>query len=833
MGKGFGVILWTLMGLVFINNLTFSQVPQGQRPDSSRAASSPRAIPAIGKVMGTVRDSVNNQPLEFVSVALIQLSDSSAAAGSLTNAKGHFAMEGLRPGRYKISITSIGYRKYESAPFVVTPREPLKDLGPVLLSPSVSKLKEVTISGEKAEYSGNLDKKVYNVDKNLVNPGGSVSEVMQNIPSVTVDIDGKVALRGSENVTILIDGKPAGLTGENRAQILQQLPASSIEQIEVITNPSARYDAEGTSGIINIKTRKDKNAGLNGTISAGVGTNDKYNASVAVNRRNSETNIYGNYSFRHDQRWSEGESVRSNFYNDTTTYFDTDNRGESESDAHVLRAGVDFYLDDYNTLGVSGGMVMRDETREDAALTLVQSADFITQSGYTRFTDATEESLNYDASLDYRHTWSGSKRELTGSASFNSSQRDNTDLYTNQPLPLPADPSLQRVINEPDNLTWQFQGDYIYPAEKGKWETGIKGTFRDLLSDQMAERYDIDKATWLPDLSLTNEFEYGDNVYAAYLQYGRRISIIEVAAGLRLEHTEIDARSVTADTGFKRSYTDLFPSLSLKYSLSEGKDLQLSYSRRIQRPSPGQLNPFVNLFDSLNVMRGNPNLDPEYITAVELGYQGIYNNQTYTATLYYRYIDNYIQRYRVIDQSTNVSTMTFLNYEYSQNIGLELVARNQIGKVLSATTSLNVFRNWADATNIDEDLRSDVYSWDLRTTLNVRMTPSTSVQITANYMAPREQPQGRFKGMSGIDLGIRHDFKGNHWSMTLSVNDILDTRQFSVDNGDDSFRYQFTRKRESLVGNFNLSYRFGKSESGAAGRKRNSRPEMQQEQMEF
>ena len=370
----------------------------GQRPDSARFkatmkdSSFMRNMTPIGKVIGILRDSSTRQPLEFASIALLKVRDSIAVGGSLTDEKGQFRIEDVMPGRYFIRITSIGYRQLDSKPFMLNPQEPLKDFGSVWMPPSSRVLKETEIVGEKVEYVNSLDKKVYNVDKSMINAGGSASEVLQNIPSISVDIDGKISLRGSEQVTILIDGKPAGLTGDNRGSILQQLPAGSIDQIEVVTNPSAKYDAEGTSGIINIKTKRDKNPGINGTATVGVGTKDKYNASLNLNRRTKANNLYMNYSFRDDRRTNEGTFFRTNTFGTDTTFVIGWNDGYNDNFSHNLKAGLELYLNDYNTLGFSGGYNHRVEKRRDFSFNATQDVDRMTKSSFSRLSKATEES---------------------------------------------------------------------------------------------------------------------------------------------------------------------------------------------------------------------------------------------------------------------------------------------------------------------------------------------------------------------------------------------------------------------------------------------------------
>ena len=813
----------------------------GQRPDSARFRGSMKdssfmnnMIP-IGKVIGILRDSSTRQPLEFASIALLKVRDSIAVGGSLTDEKGQFRIEDVMPGRYFIRITSIGYRQLDSKPFMLNPQEPLKDFGGVWMPPSSRVLKETEIVGEKVEYVNSLDKKVYNVDKSMINAGGSASEVLQNIPSVNVDIDGKISLRGSEQVTILIDGKPAGLTGDNRGSILQQLPAGSIDQIEVVTNPSAKYDAEGTSGIINIKTKKDKNPGINGTATVGVGTRDKYNASLSLNRRTKTNNLYFNYSFRDDRRANEGTGLRTNTFAGDTSYVVSWSDGYNDNFSHNFRAGLDLYLNDYNTLGFSGGYNMRDEKRRDLSFNATQNVNFMTISSFNRLSQSTEESSIIDGSVDYRHTYANSKRELTASGNLNVNESDDQNVL-NTFFPAPTSQLRQRVNTKGLSYSGVAQMDYLHPFENSKIETGIKATLRNNDSEQSSDRYDFDNNNFNVDTLFSDQFIFTEWVYAGYLQWSGRYKVFELSAGLRAEQTMIEGESKSADTTFTRDFINLFPSAAIKYRFREGKDIQLSYSRRVNRPRERQLNPFRSVSDSLNVFVGNPSILPELTHALELGFTGVYGNTNVSANLYYRNTSDNTQRFRTVDPVTNVSTQTFVNYKTAENMGAELILRNTFLKIFTSTATFTLFYNKVDASNVESNLVSEVWSGDIRGSVSTKVSKQFSFQVTANYMAPRKQPQGTFKGMSGVDLGFKYDFKGGKWSLGGSVSDVFDMREFNIDNTGTGFRQEMVRKRETRVGNLTLSYRFGKMEQGRDRRKQNSRPQdsgQQNDMMDF
>lgn len=826
------VVLISIILLLF--NQAFSQSPQ--RGDTARFrqmmkdSSFLRNMPPIGKVIGLLKDSTNRKPLEFASVALIRVRDTSVAGGALTDEKGAFRIEDVQPGRYFIRISSIGYRKLDSKPFMITPMEPLKDFGTVWIPPSQTALKEAEIKGEKLEYVNSLDKKVYNVDKTLVNTGGSVSDVLQNIPSVTVDIDGQVSLRGSEQVTILIDGKPSGLTGDNRAAILQQLPASTIEQIEVITNPSAKYDAEGMSGIINIKTKKNKNPGINGSVQVGVGTRDKYNAGVQLNRRSKKSNAFLNYAYRDDRRFNFGNSLRKNIFGDTITYLKAANDGFNDNISNNIRAGYDLFINDYNTLGFSGSLNRRDESRRELSETTQESQERIVTSGFDRLSRNSEQTSILDGSLDYRRTFPGSKRELTANVNMTRNARsDDNDLNTT----IGGNNLLQRIARDGVFYNGTAQVDYIVPREKFKVEAGLKASLRNNDNEQFSDRYNDSTESWVEDVLFNDRFIFNEWVYAGYLQWTGRWRVFDLSAGLRAEQTFINGDSKSADTTFTRDFLNLFPSAAIKYTIGENRELQVSYSRRINRPREQQLNPFRNVSDSINVFVGNPGILPELTNSFELGFIGRYGEQNVSATLFYRNTQDVSQRFRTLDTANNITTQTFLNYANSRNFGAELVVRNNFLKIFTTSASFTLFYNTVDATNIAGDLTSEIWSGDIRGSVAVKASRQLSFQLTGNYMAPRGQPQGTFRGMSGIDFGFKYDFKGNKWSLNGSLNDIFDTRNFAVTNNGVGFESEFIRKRESRVGSLTLSYRFGKAEQSQRNRRQNRPVEQQNDMMDF
>ena len=774
----------------------------------------------IGKVFGAIHETKTNQPIEFATIAVLAVRDSSVAGGALTDGKGKFQIEELPFGRFKLRISFIGYKTFDTQPFVITPQSLMQDFGIISINSSAEKLKEVEVTAEKIEYTNSIDKKVYNLDKNIVNSGGTATDVLQNIPSVTVDIDGNVALRGSSNVTVLIDGKPSGLTGANRQAILQQLPANAIEQIELITNPSAKYDAEGMAGIINIKTKKEKLKGLNGNATIGAGTGDKYNASVALNNRTSHTNVFANYSYRSERRKLSSAGTQNYTIPalDTLSYSINGN-AINQSYFHTAKLGSDFYLNNYNTLTLSGSYSVRDEWRkENRDYLLTKSKSFSHKYNWSD-----EPNQTIEANIDYKRNFLNSKRELTASANISHNLGEQANEYTSSLIDLGGYP-FQTNMGKQKFLTSVAQVDYVHPLKNSKIETGIKGTVRNNDNLLNAWRYNTAIATYLNDPLYADHFIYNEQVYAAYLQYAGKLKAWDYSAGLRGEEALTKGDSKTKQTTFSNNYLALFPSAAIKYTLNTINEIQLGYSRRVNRPNTQALNPFIDYSDSLNLRSGNPYLKPEYIHALELVFNRTLEKWSISSTLYFRHTDNLISRYRTVNLSTGIATITQRNFSSSDNTGIEQVIRYQLGKMGSVMASFNLYQNKINASNIEADLQSTSTNWNARMIVNIRVAKTTSLQVTGMYMAPNKMPQSTIKQMmSGVDAGIKQDFWKSKASVSLNVTDIFDTRKFVYVNSGDGYVYNGFRKRESRIATLTFAYRFGSQDANIFQRKKNQK----------
>ncbi len=815
--------------LIFLCLFSFvrADAQQDERRGSRNRDSLMKSMPAIGKVFGSVSDSVTKMPAAFASVALIRVRDSVPVAGALTDLKGNFSISEVPYGRLILKISSIGFANYTSAPFIIKPDEATIDMGKVFIRSNSKRLKEVEVSGEKSEYVNSLDRKVYNLDKNIVNTGGTATEVLRNIPSVTVDIDGNISLRGSGNVNVLIDGKPSGITGSTRQAVLEQIPASSIDRIEVITNPSAKYDADGMAGIINIVTKKDKLKGLNANASAGIGTNEKFNIAVGGNYRTRKLNVFGNYSFRHEKRAWTSISERENFYTDSVFYNLSQSHGDNINNSHMGKVGLDYYFNELTTLGLSATLSSRDDSKSDYSEYRSENAERNVTESFIRENLDEGSNLSADFNLDFRKTFKNNKSEWTAAASYSNNNRNSNDTYNtfNEFHQLNL---IQLQGTDILNSILTFQTDYILPIHSNyKLEAGWKSILREIDAESNGMNYFPSVDAYSSDPRFIDHFIYAEGIHAGYLTFTGRFHKIDYQLGARGEDYVNSGKSETTFIDFKNEYINIYPSGFIKYNFTGSQELQASYSRRVNRPESRSMNPFIDYGDSLNVRKGNPEIKPEYIDSYEISYLKNFEKHSLNLTIYYRHTNNLITRYRYLDQSSNVTTSTFINFSSSENAGAEVVIKNQIAEIINIMTSANIFQNKINGSNVESELQSTSTNWNARMTLNMKLAKNTSLQISGMYMAPAKQPQGSFKGMSGVDAGIRQELMKGKASLSLNVNDIFNTRKMVIHNIGSGFVSDYTRTRESRIAMLNFSYRFGSGDYNA--RKKNQRNQNQQQ----
>ncbi|MBA3971639.1 MAG: TonB-dependent receptor [Bacteroidetes bacterium] len=803
-----------ILFLLSFTELVFSQERQGPGGGDG---------PAIGKLRGVVIDNRSKVPIEFATIALYKLKDSSLATGIVAGIKGDFELKELPFGRYFMKVNFIGYKQLIIDSIAIWPRALEVDLGQIRLKTNTELLGEVEVTSEKSTIQLGIDRKIFNVDKNIVSEGGSATDVLQSIPSVSVDIDGNLSLRGSGNVTVLIDGKPSGITGTSRAAILQQIPASSIESIELITNPSAKYDPDGMSGIINIITKKNKLSGFNGSVTIGAGTNDKYNAAAAISYRNSKVNVYSNYGFRLNTRTGSGYSYRQNIFPDTTYFLNSESSQLSRNVSHNIKTGIEFFLNGKNTIG--GSILYNTGKDRSAQVSDYTEADEnnVLSGSYARDEISEDTPVNLDYNLNYRKTFAKPKQELVFDGTYStSSGKEHEDYierdYSLKYAPKNAYPLKQNTTTTSNNTIGTIQLDYVHPfKDQMKLEAGAKTTLRNIANDFVSESYNYGSSDFMADTNLSNNFKYTENIFAAYSTFTGTIKKFGYQLGLRAEQANTESYLVTTDEKYTNNYFKLFPSVHLSQKFNKEQEAQISYSRRINRPGMRSLNPFKDYGDPYNIRYGNPYLQPEFINSLELSYVKYWKKAVLTSTAYYRQTTGIIQRIKTIGDST-VSITSFVNLNSSTSYGLELIAKTDITKWWNTTISANVFETKIDGENVDADLQNNNFSYIFKVMSNMHLLKNLDIQFTANYNGPTATAQGEVKSIFAMDFGIKKEIFKNA-SLGLNITDLTNARRMAFEASGNNFYQTMERRRESRIATLTFTYRFGKlSETGKKGR---------------
>ena len=759
-----------------------------------------------GTVRGIIIEDETDEALPFATIALTPEGGSAPTAGCSTDMDGSFRLDNIKAGKYTVKASFVGYLD-ESRTVTISAGKNNINLGTIRLKSDRKLLKEVVVTEQRSQMSFEIDKRVFTVDQSLATTGGSASDVLAEIPSVEVDNEGTVSLRGSESVTVWINGKASGMTSDNQGDILQQLPAGSIEKIEVITNPSAKHSPEGTAGIINIVLKRDRKAGYYGSVQAGMDSELGYNAGGNINYSSGKFDAYAGLNYR-NMRF-ENEGVTDTRYTATERYQKQTNIGSHNPNNIFGRAGFTWRMTEKdelyaNVMGMFGGGRHNNE--------ILSESGFINPDGTyadptqmrTRTTTQRGKPTMYNVELGYTHRWSDthfidfSVGHHQWQQSRNAEYRQSTMFFSELGDTTIID-SYQFQDGKNRNNTTEIKLDYEYKInENHRIEAGYKG---DISNDNSPVITYNDEAHTLPDTMLYNKFNYKQNIQALYATYSGRIGKFGYQVGLRGEYWNVKTRSYgwhEEQSGEIPGYTNknffqLFPSAFVSYEISKGQEIQVNYTRRLRRPWGGQLNSFQNISDSTNISFGNPNLTPEYSNAYEINYLKNWENHTLSLSGYYRTTDDVIER---ISYSTgNIIYTTHENVAKTQSAGLEIVGKNRLFKRLDLTTTVNLFYYKLDAfkyTINGQEITGDAdenFSWNARMTANVMLPWGITLQATGRYDAKRIVAQGYREPSYSLDLGLRKMFNQN-WSVSINARDILDSRgRETVTINDQFYRY--------------------------------------------
>jgi outer membrane receptor protein involved in Fe transport len=733
-----------------------------------------------GLIRGTVVDEASQVALPFTTVALYNEADQ-IIEGSVTDEGGKFEIQ-IPFGSYYMMVEFMGYEAFKSALFTLSRGNSPMDFGKLELGSGISQLDEVTVQGDKPLMELSLDKRVFNVGKDLANAGRTTSDILMNLPSVTVDTQGNVRLRGSDNVRILVDGKPSGLVSFKGSQGLQQLPASMVERIEIITNPSARYEAEGMAGVINIILKKENRQGFNGSIEGIVGTPTNLGLSANLNYRHKKINWFINYGIAERKIIREGSLYQEAFGGDSLLITKQTVNGRLYTLDNNIRAGLDYYFNEKSVL--TGSYLLR---RSDATrITDIRYNDFLftpdnKQSYSLRRQEELEKEPNAEFLITYKRSFEQEGHELTTVLTHldyweNSDQVFTENTFSPGGAPIPSRSLLQTSINDEFEKQYLIQVDYTKPiGSEGKLETGLRSSFRNMENDFIVEERD-EQGNFNPIPGLDNIFLYQENIHALYGILGNKSKKLSYQGGLRAEYTDVKTTLVKTNEVNPRDYLNLFPSAHLTYNFNEENGLQLSYSRRVRRPFYNDLSPFMTFSDARNFFSGNPDLDPEFTDAIELGHIKYFEKGTVFSTIFYRNTIDKIERIRTVDNEGN-ATIRPENLLGEQSYGLELATDYQAFPWWKIDFNMNFFYASIDGSNIQGNFTATTYSWNARQSSRFNFGNGITGQIRNNYEGRQRIAQGIRKGIFFMDLsGSKEVLKGKG-TLVLNITDIFNSRR--------------------------------------------------------
>ena len=780
---------------------------------------------AQGIVKGKILDRQKSEPLGFVNIKVTEQGSDKFAGGGITDAGGNFNVSGLKDGKYTLSLTFMGYKDV-TRQFEITPAKREVQFKLLYMAEDAKQLNEVTVTGQRATMKLEVDRKSFDVGQLISNAGQAASDVLDNIPSIEVDNDGNVSLRGNSSVEVWINGKASGLTSDNRAQILQQLPAESIDRVEVIDNPSAKFSAEGSAGIINIVLKKDRKAGYYGSVQAGGDTRGGANTSFNVNYNSRLIDSYLNIGYRHRANTGHMESQQtSNTYNQT---YDSDSKQRGNN--FFTRAGVTLHATTKDDFSLSG-MLMHGGGNSHSYTPYIYTA---VANGLNNYQldrinrSRTGMDMRY-GEFNYRHSFND-KHFIDFTADLSSWKMNGDNWYQDSTVVVGIDDVTYSYQYRPqyiNNHRKELKLEYENQVTKNfKIEAGYNGNFsrENTPQESYMDNTSFDGTNASEDKLFFNRFIYKQDLHAFYTTLSYKFGALSLMGGLRGEYWRVNTESYTweqehdaslREQPFKKDYFQLFPSVFMSWQMTETQQLQLNYTRRLRRPWGGQLNSFRDTRDATTVSFGNPYLTPEFSNSFSLNYLKQWNDHSLLVSAYYRPTTDVIQRISYKNQEDGLFYQTSMNVAKSVSTGLEMTVKNKLWRILDLTTSANAYYYRLNGFSYDIDGQTVTGNSDHNFTWNARMTASLmlpydiSIQTTGRYTARQVITQGYRKANYSIDFGARKNFFNKLFTLSVNCRDLLDSRRFETFTSGPNFtRHQINRRGGRRV-SMTLTWNFG------------------------
>ena len=789
---------------------------------------------AQGKISGQITDD-KNKIVEFASVTLLKSKDSTLVKGALSDQNGSFEFEKIPSGEYLVNISQMGYKKFYTPKFSLDSDNPNVKIQNLILQEDSKQLSEVQVVAKKPFIEQQLDKTVINVENSIVSAGSTALEVLEKAPGITVDKDGNISLKGKQNVMVMMDGKPTYMSASDLANLLRNMQSSSLDKIEIMTNPPAKYDAAGNAGVINIKTKKNQNMGLNGSATVGFGYGffrslPKENGSLNLNYRQGKLNLFGNFSGNNRKNFQINDIKRKFIENGKTlSGFDQIADSDKQNSSFSYKMGADYFIDSKNTIGVLiNGMDGKFKELLDNQAIIKNSVGVMDSTSITKG-NINNTWGNYSANLNFKHVIDSTGREWTIDADYARYNADNTMQYRTSKYDLS---NILRQIRNEDGMTaskidiYAIKADLVFPINKtSKFEAGLKSSYVNSNNDMRFEFLTGDLQTRTIDPTRSRDFIYKENVNAGYLNYSKELKKLSIQLGLRVENT-IGKGTLLGKDLLNRNYTNVFPSVFLRQKLSVKHQLGMSYSRRIDRPSYEDLNPFLYFLDPYTFQQGNEFLLPQFTDALELSHTFM---DAITTTVNFSRTNGIMTDILQQNNALKLTNVTKYNIGYVDNFGISFSVPVPITKWWFSNTYFNLYNNHyvgdipkitTDANGISntiyQPLNARATTYQLNMTHQFTLPKKISLELSGFYQSPFVEGQLIGKPMGQVSFGVQKKVLKDRATVKLNVNDIFWTNQFRGSFIFNDIDVQIQNKWESRVARMTFTYRFGNNKVTSA-----------------
>lgn len=825
-----------LKNFFFLNviffSIVFSQNKAWQNNDV-------KTIPKIGIVSGTIIDSLTLQPIPYASISIINTRNNNIISGAISKENGEFEVKEIPLGKHLVVIEYIGYEKKTIGPLVLLPYGENKvshEFSEIFLVQKILNLGEITVEADKPIFIQTAEKKTFNVENNSISSGGNAIDVLRQIPEVEVDMDDNISLRGNSQVNIMIDGKPSAMSGDIKT-LLQSISSNNIADVEIMTNPGAKYDPEGLAGIINIKLKENKFAGMNGNFnSSGTSIGGK-NFSSQMNLRKEKFNTFLNFGMREGIRQSSGDSYRVYDFVQYLDILDQKNNNNRSNTSFFLKTGFEYFISSKQNIGISiskntGNSLKKEDINFVRTYTLYQE--------YDRFLNNEDNFDGNEFIFQYDKNFINPEQKLDAIIQFSNGSSDNRFEYWTNPIigfenlfdySNRIDQSLDENINSRNDLN--IKADYVHPLKnKETLEIGFDSKFRNFDQNVNSFNYDISTSSFLNDERYSNHFIYDEEIISAYAQISSNLRKVNFNMGTRFENVLMQSRLIDSNELIKNPYNSFFPSFSFSFGSPQKIQFQGSYSKRVNRPRSRQINPFEDRVDEYNIRKGNPYLKPEYSDSYEVNIGRYSRGISFNIGPYYRYTTEKISRFKTLNDA-GISTATFANIdkEVSKGISLNLNFTNLLDRKLRLIFSGSFF--W-------DEINTDIFGNDeydktsqgqrFRTNIMFNLNKTTEFMFFMFYMPKRDIAIGKMGSMSWSAVSIKKKLLSEKLDLSVKYGDPFNLTGFNFETYGENWSQISSRDFNSQILTVTLNYKFGKIEDRS---RYNSRGNNEQNQNDF